>query len=57
MGRSDVISPQTAPACIHPQRGKVTKHAVEASNNKPWNVLNKDVAGSYLPNKTGELCP
>jgi hypothetical protein len=57
MGRADIISPQTAPPCIHPQRGKVCKHSVKSPMSKSCGVLNECVAGSYFPKNAGELCP
>jgi hypothetical protein len=57
MGRADIVSPETTPARIHPQRGKIRKDSVEPSMSKSCGVLNECVTGSYFPKDAGELCP
>jgi hypothetical protein len=57
MGRTGVSCRYNSPPRIIPQRGNVSKHSVESSNNKHWRVFHKDETGSNFANDSPHFFP
>jgi hypothetical protein len=54
---ADIGSSQHCPAAVIPERGQVTEHSSEATNNDCWAVFHEHETGSNFANDPGHLSP